>query len=377
MGVRADIREEVRKETVTKIHGQPTNQDLTTLEKELIAILANIPTTLGGGNHGHAGILMEPTRYLLTAGVPFNNPANPGNYPLNIAGNAAAGVRARAEAEHKEEVREYETYQGVIQATKDIFLETVDHEYLIEIEDEILGFLNQTPTDMLNHLRNRGGALDFADTKTLLAERDGEWDASKVPQLYFNRVEKAIQGLTRAGINSDLNERRDMALYYLKASGEFDAAVREWENRPTVNKTWQNIKTFISAEHAKENKQNKLTGKNFKANMIEEQAEATEELIAALTEKHTQQIESLIKSNTEAMKQMMSLIKNDRKEPGDKKQPDEEKKKKREERRQKFNDAPVCKHCGKNHPTKKEDECWELEANKASRPTNWKLSKST
>ena len=184
---------------------------------------------------------------------------------------------------------------------------------------------------MLNHLRNRGGALDFADTKTLLAERDGEWDASEVPQLYFNRVEKAIQGLTRAGINSDLNERRDMALYYLKASGEFDAAVREWENRPTVNKTWQNIKTFISAEHAKENKQNKLTAKNFKANMIEEQAEATEELIAALTEKHTQQIESLIKSNTEAMKQMMSLIKNDRKEPGDKKQPDEEKKKKQEE----------------------------------------------
>jgi hypothetical protein len=377
MGVRADIREEVRKETVTKIHGQLTNQDLTTLEKELIAILANIPTTLGGGNHGHAGILMEPTRYLLTAGVPFNNPANPGNYPLNIAGNAAAGVRARAEAEHKEEVREYETYQGVIQATKDIFLETVDHEYLIEIEDEILGFLNQTPTDMLNHLRNRGGALDFADTKTLLAERDGEWDASEVPQLYFNRVEKAIQGLTRAGINSDLNERRDMALYYLKASGEFDAAVREWENRPTVNKTWQNIKTFISAEHAKENKQNKLTAKNFKANMIEEQAEATEELIAALTEKHTQQIESLIKSNTEAMKQMMSLIKNDRKEPGDKKQPDEEKKKKREERRQKFNDAPVCKHCGKKHPTKKEDECWELEVNKASRPVNWKSSKST
>ena len=377
MGVRADIREEVRKETVTKIHGQPTNQDLTTLEKELIAILANIPTTLGGGNHGHAGILMEPTRYLLTAGVPFNNPANPGNYPLNIAGNAAAGVRARAEAEHKEEVREYETFQGVIQATKDIFLEAVDHEYLLEIEDEILGFLNQTPTDMLNHLRNRGGALDFADTKTLLAERDGEWDASEVPQLYFNRVEKAIQGLTRAGINSDLNERRDMALYYLKASGEFDAAVREWENRPTVNKTWQNIKTFISAEHAKENKQNKLTAKNFKANMIEEQAEATEELIAALTEKHTQQIESLIKSNTEAMKQMMSLIKNDRKEPGDKKQPDEEKKKKREERRQKFNDAPVCKHCGKKHPTKKEDECWELEVNKASRPVNWKSSKNT
>ncbi len=61
----------------------------------------------------------------------------------------------------------------------------------------------------------------------MLAERDSEWDASEVPQIYFNRVEKAMQGLTRAGINSDLNERQDMALFYLKSSGEFDAAVRE------------------------------------------------------------------------------------------------------------------------------------------------------
>jgi len=94
-------------------------------------------------------------------------------------------------------------------------LEAVDHD----------GFFHQTPMDMLNHLRNRGGALDFADTKTLYGERDGEWDASEVPQLYFNRIEKAIQGLTRVGINSDLNEYPGMALFYLKASGEFDAAV--------------------------------------------------------------------------------------------------------------------------------------------------------
>ncbi len=101
MGVRADIREEVRKETVTKIHGQPTNQDLTILKKELIAILANIPTTLGGSNHGHAGIIVEQVRYLLMMGVIFTNPVNPGTYPANVPGNAGAGVQARAEAEHK------------------------------------------------------------------------------------------------------------------------------------------------------------------------------------------------------------------------------------------------------------------------------------
>ena len=238
MGVQAEIWEEVWKETVTKIHGQPTNQDLTILKKELIVILANIPMTLGGGNHGHAGIIMDQTKYLLTAGVPFVNLANPGNYPANVPGNVAQGVQARADAEHKEAVKEYQTFQGVVQATKDIILEAVDNEYLTEIEDKILGYLNQTPTNMLvMHLRNQGGALNFADTKTLLAEQDREWVASEVPQIYFNWVEKAIQWLTCAGINSNLNERCEMALYYLKASGEIDAAIWEWEQKPAAQKT--------------------------------------------------------------------------------------------------------------------------------------------
>jgi hypothetical protein len=74
------------------------------------------------------------------------------------------------EAEHKELVKEYKTFQGVVQATKDIILDAVDHEYVLKIEDEILGFLNQTPMEMLTHIRNQDGALDCVDTKTLLAE---------------------------------------------------------------------------------------------------------------------------------------------------------------------------------------------------------------
>ena len=261
---------------------------------------------------------------------------------------------------------------------KDIIIEAVDEDFLLEIEDEILGFLNETPSTMIAHLRNRGGALDFADTKTLLNERDQEWDASEVPTIYFNRVEKAIQQLTRAGIMSDLKERTDMALYYLKSTGEYDAAVREWEAKPTAIKTWANIKIFMSAEYAKENKQNKQTAKQLKANAIEEQAEATEELIANLTEAHTRQIESLIKTNTEAMKEMMSLIKEKNITPTNPtNSTNEEKKKKREEKQKKFLNTPVCKHCGKKHPSKKEDECWELDKNAASRPASWKPTKST
>ncbi len=78
-----------------------------------------------------------------------------------------------------------------------------------------------------------------------------------------------MRGLTRAGINSNHNKRRDMALFYLKATGKFDAAVREWKVKPVADKTWANIKSFISTEYAKENKQNKLMAKQFKANAME------------------------------------------------------------------------------------------------------------
>jgi hypothetical protein len=73
------------------------------LEKELISIAANIPAALGGGNQGHAGIIVQPTKYLvMMGGTVFVNPVHPGIYPAGLAANAAAGTRAMAEAVHKE-----------------------------------------------------------------------------------------------------------------------------------------------------------------------------------------------------------------------------------------------------------------------------------
>jgi hypothetical protein len=217
------------------------------------------------------------------AGVAFNDPNHPWIYPEGLVANAAAGTQAKEEAKHKELLAQFKIFKGVEQALKDIILKVIEHDYLMEIEDETLGFSNQMLRQMINHSKASGGILDFGDTKALLAERDAEWDVSEKPQKYFNRVEQAIKSLTWAGINSDLNEQRGMVLYYFKSFGEFDTAVRKLENKTTANKTWTNIKTFISTEYARKNKQNKLTAKQFRANAMEEQAEATEELITTLT----------------------------------------------------------------------------------------------
>jgi hypothetical protein len=142
------------------------------LEKEVISIAANIPTALGGGNHGHAGIIVEPTKYLfMRGGTAFVNSINPGIYPKGPAANAAPGTRAMADAVHKEQIVHIKIFAGVKQSLKNMILKAVDCDYLLEIKDNTLGFLNQVPRSMTNHLRSQGGAMDFADSKTLPAER--------------------------------------------------------------------------------------------------------------------------------------------------------------------------------------------------------------
>ncbi len=85
----------------------------------------------------------------------------------------------------------------------------------------------------------------------------------------------------------------------------------------------------------------------------------------------------LIKNTTEAMKTMMQLIKSKTKTPVTSNENKEEKKKKCNVKRNKYNEAPICKHCNKKPLSKKKDEFWELETNKASRPNNLKSNKST
>ena len=111
---------------------------------------------------------------------------------------------------------------------------------------------------------------------------------------------------------------------------------------------------------------------------MEEQAEAMEELIATITKNLTRQMEALIKSTTEVMKEMMLILKNESKTLANSDNAMKmEKQKKCNEKLKKYNKAPICKHCGKKHPSKKEDECWELEANKLFCPSTWKSTKST
>ncbi len=164
-----EVQKTVADQTVTKVNGPPTSNDLNLLKEELIAIATSIPSVLGGGMNSHARMLLSNIDYATMApGSPFVAPVNPGVYPVGVT----AATWSRMEAEHKEQVNQFHTFVGVGMGLKDLVLKAIDKDYLLEIKHERVAFLNVVAAQMLTHLRNCWGVVDFVDITALMAECD-------------------------------------------------------------------------------------------------------------------------------------------------------------------------------------------------------------
>jgi len=253
----------------------------------------------------------------------------------------------------------------------------------LEIRDEGIAYLNVTPLQMLNHLRDRWGSLDFVDINALLNECDTPWNVGEVPTKYFNRVDQARRKLARANIQVDERAMMVKALKSFKDAGDFDPAIREWEARPVANQTYANLKAVMCAEYSKLNRQDattaRATGHASVNNVIEDMAHATEELVAELTERHSKQVEAMIKANSEAMEKLTAAILANKSgtTPAASATTSSKASAKAAKWAEKKKNATTCPHCSRIHPNRTHDQCWELPANADKRPAGWKSVKST
>jgi len=86
MGIRHDVEEGLEKYEITKIDGQPTDEDLNLLAKELTNAAGSVTTQNGGREHGHVGMVVKDAKYITfsRSGASFQVPTNPGPYPASV-----------------------------------------------------------------------------------------------------------------------------------------------------------------------------------------------------------------------------------------------------------------------------------------------------
>ena len=88
MGILQDVFNALQAFEITKIDGQPTDDDINKLMTQLTAALVTILTANGGGKLGHIGIVVPESRYVvLSNGTKLNRPIHPGAYPATASDN--------------------------------------------------------------------------------------------------------------------------------------------------------------------------------------------------------------------------------------------------------------------------------------------------
>ena len=128
MRIRHDVEEGLEKYEITKIDGQPTDEDLNLLAKELTNAAGSVATQNGGGEHGHVGMVVKDAKCIIfsRSGASFQVPTNPGPYPASVDQDKI--ICECQIAEHKAEIIEYETYLGNENYLRKMIVKSLDHE---------------------------------------------------------------------------------------------------------------------------------------------------------------------------------------------------------------------------------------------------------
>ena len=88
---------------LTKIHGAPNYPTLRIIHDEMKANAHSVECNLGGGAHGHYGLVVTPAEYaMVPATIPYIRPVHP--CPLIIPLGATQILATGLRADHKQSV---------------------------------------------------------------------------------------------------------------------------------------------------------------------------------------------------------------------------------------------------------------------------------
>jgi hypothetical protein len=185
MGIQSEYTLRKEKE-ITVIDGQITSEDFATLYSELSQLAYIIPTTLGGGEHGHSGLVLSEREYTAkTNGMKFVRPKNPGRVPATLSDDKK--MRVQELHLHEASLQEYPTCIGVEMALRKKISKAVPKEWLAGIQDKTTGFSHLTIHDILAFVKSQGVKPKPVDVTTLHGELIKPWTVEESPATYFQR----------------------------------------------------------------------------------------------------------------------------------------------------------------------------------------------
>eukprot|EP00980_Cylindrotheca_fusiformis_P022234 scaffold9146_cov105-Cylindrotheca_fusiformis.AAC.4 len=229
---------------IPMVSNPPDYASLHALRTALCANAAITPSSLGGGRHGHMGIVVSPTVYATHApGTPYHAPPNPGRTAVIPAGAFVIGAIERA---HKAETQDWQEYSNLHNALKNALCKAVHPQYLYRLQHPLIGHANSSVQEMFTHLFDTYAKMDYQAMSKNRQRLHEPWDKTSSLEALGMKFE-AIQAMA-AESAQPIPAAVLIAEYYTQvyASGEYDDECKTWLAKPDADKTWANlVKHFL------------------------------------------------------------------------------------------------------------------------------------
>jgi hypothetical protein len=196
------------------------NIQLTTYMLNVNAI--SVPSTAGGGAHGHLGIIMNQVEYAAISASPWVEPFNPNAIPI---------------IPHAELRLIYTNIINVDQALKRLILEAYDNMLTSQLEDYLLQYEKRSSLEILIHFKH---TYSFINPTQL----DGNYNKMMAPINFQDPIEtlfkKIVDGVRYANACMQpymASQYVNIALLLILNTRAIPDAYRGWQRSTPVNQT--------------------------------------------------------------------------------------------------------------------------------------------
>ena len=233
---------------LTKIHGEPTFEGIRQLHKELMVNAQTVYSDLGGGAHGHLGLVLSPRRYSLISNADFVRPVHPGQ--LVIPAGTTMHMARTLKEQHTERLRVFRETTGVENSLKQQVVSAVEPQYIEALRNPTTGKLNGTIAEIIKHLFDVYGRV----TPQMLFEQEQKvhqmvYDPQHPIDGVFTAVDELANYAEAASTPYSQPQCINLAYRILNRSGVFQRWIIEWNQLPQVQKNWRNFKNHFRKAH--------------------------------------------------------------------------------------------------------------------------------
>ena len=230
--------------TPTPIIGAPTNKTLKRLKQELRANASSVESDLGGGDHGHLGLVLDDPEYAAISATAFTAPPYPATLTIPTTVTQVEALNLR-EA-HREAKRAYYECKNVEKALQRHIQDAIEDKYLETLVNDDTQLIQDDIPTVLDYLFDLYGKVPSEEVKQKEAEiRTMAYHPADPMILLYNPIEKLKKMAEAAAIPYTTDQLLDIGLTVIRNTRDFERALGDWEQLPAIRKTWDRFKTHF------------------------------------------------------------------------------------------------------------------------------------